>query len=249
MVSCNGCVDYQRCPHDMVFIQHGEFIMGSDTEDPRSNDNEMPKHKVNLSDYCIDKYEVTNSKYHECEKAGVCSSPRITDPPSHYGKNGYERYPVVGVTWEQATAYCSWVEKRMPTEAEWEKAARGPAPSERIYPWGNSAEPLEEPTSGCPLNNEVGSFPDGASPYGVHDMAGGAPEIVNDWYDDSYYSTSPSDDPTGPATGTSRVVRGMPCCPCVCVISSPGSYRVAARSWCLEREIDHIGFRCAKNPS
>lgn len=249
MISCCGCTEYEKCPRDMVFIPEGEFIMGSDPSDPASSSEETPKHTVYLSKYCIDKYEVTNIKYSECEVEGACTRPRITDPPSYYEQDGYERYPVLGVTWDQAKAYCSWAEKRLPTEAEWEKAARGSAPNERTYPWGNSAEALMEPASKCPLDNKVGSFPDGVSPFGVHDMAGSVPEIVNDWYDNNYYSVSPSVDPQGPTNGTNRVVRGMPCCPCVCAISFPISYRVSARYWCQDREIDHIGFRCARKPS
>ena len=192
-----------------ILIPAGEFVMGS--PDGEAENNKELQHTVYLNDYLIDKYEVTNAYYQMCVDASECTTPQNTSSSTrtlYYGTDTYADYPVINVTWNQARAFCAWAGKRLPTEAEWEKAARGS--DTRKYPWGDSAP-------GCTKTNydwcvddtsRVGSYPSGASPYGVMDMAGNVWEWVNDWYDDSYYSVSPLSNPQGPTTGTYRVLRG-----------------------------------------
>ncbi len=192
---------------EIVFVEAGPFIMGSDDGEA----NESPEHETYLDDYWIDKTEVTNKMYYTCVKSGNCEKP-LSDgfiaPTDHYTNLARENYPVVYVNYENAESYCQWVNRRLPTEAEWEKAARGV--DGRIYPWGN-----QPPTQEMLNFNQnigylmpVGSFPLGASPYGALDMSGNALEWVADWYSDDYYEQSPSINPTGPDLGQLRVSRG-----------------------------------------
>lgn len=200
-------ISYQQ----MVFIPSGEFKMGCADGNPDENCeiNEQPLHTVYLDAYYIDKYEVTNSQYTKCVAAGVCEVPMISGSAtrsSYYGNSTYDEFPVIAVDWYRAYDYCNWVSKRLPTEAEWEKAARGDSDT-RMYPWGNIAPD-------CTLSNfsdsddcvgdttQVGSYPTGASPYGVLDMSGNVFEWTNDWY-----SSSPYNNPQGPDTGTYKVLR------------------------------------------
>jgi eukaryotic-like serine/threonine-protein kinase len=180
----------------MVYVPAGEFLMGS--EDGSSD--EAPKHDVYLDAYWIYKHEVTNEQYHACIKAGICSGI--------FSKYPENKYPADYIDWYEAETYCEWAGGRLPSEAEWEKAARGT--DGRSYPWG-------EESPNCNLANfggcsghtvPVGSFPEGASPYGALDMAGNMWEWVADWYDPDYYGSSPSENPTGPVGGEHRVLRG-----------------------------------------
>jgi len=196
---------------EQVYIQEGEFLMGSTDNDSEANNNERPQHKVYLDAFWIDKTEVTNAMFKKCTLEGICSGPRSIGTytrSSYFGNTAYANYPVINVDWRDAKGYCSWAGGRLPSEAEWEKAARGT--DGRKYPWGN-----EVPDSNLLNYNgsvidttEVGSYPSGASLYGVMDMAGNVWEWVNDWYDESYYLNSPARNPTGPESGKVRVLRG-----------------------------------------
>lgn len=236
----------------MLLVPEGEFIMGSDVWEQ----NEMPSHKVFLEDFYIDEYEVTNIKYRKCIEAGACQEPDLNtcyvwmeDRWKQGVKLGEDfkrdRYPVVCVKWEDANSYCMWAGKRLPTEAEWEKAARGT--DGRTYPWGNEAATCEYAVMydggiGCERrgsNQEVGSKPKGASPYGAMDMAGNVWEWVADWRDEKYYLNSPYKMPKGPATGTLRVLRG-----------GSWDYAKTVRSTIrsaappVDYRSSHVGFRC-----
>ena len=195
----------------MVFIPASEFVMGRNGMPVELG--ESPAHSLHLDGFYIDKFEVTNARYqHFMNKTGV-------PPPDFWGAMGTMNgpdLPVSWVTWFQAEAYCQWVSKRLPTEAEWEKAARGT--DERLYPWGNkfhwnygnfSDNHLEDGhIDGFSSSSPVGSFLTDISPYGVFDMGGNVLEWVADWEDENYYSISPKENPKGPVTGTHKVVRG-----------------------------------------
>jgi formylglycine-generating enzyme required for sulfatase activity len=183
----------------LVAIPNGEFLMGRGSAD-------NPEHRVILSDYWIYSTEVTNSQYALCVAQGWCSEPD-PDDNSEYQTHLARHRPVVGVSYDQATSYCSFVSGDLPTEAQWEKAARGV--DARPYPWGQ-AEPS------CELANyanclkradEVMSRQDGRSPYGAVNLAGNVLEWVGDWYDPIYYENSPPGDPPGPPDGRTRVIR------------------------------------------
>ena len=176
-------------PEGMVFVPAGEFIMGG--PEGEGEVNEHPQRTVYLGAFYIGKHEVTNAEYKECVDAGACEPPSSNSSSTHdfyYGNPEYDNYPVIWVSWYDAKAYCEWKGMRLPTEAEWEKAARGT--EARKYPWGNEFDSYKCNTSesGIGDTTEVGSFPDGASPYGAMDMAGNVWEWVADWYDAEYYS-------------------------------------------------------------
>jgi formylglycine-generating enzyme required for sulfatase activity len=188
----------------MVYVPAGTFTMGS-----RFNYKE-PAHEVYLDAFWIDQTEVTNARYRLCVDEGVCLWPSHSDSEireKYYDNPEFDDYPVAGVTWFEAQTHCEWANKRLPTEAEWEKAARGT--DERLYPWGDDIDCSRLNCCQCVGDaTRVGSHPSGASPYGCLDMAGNVHEWVADWLDRDYYGRSPRENPQGPDSGTYRVVRG-----------------------------------------
>lgn len=227
----------------LVYVPAGEFTMGVDG----GYEDEQPEHIVYLDEFWIDQTEVTNAMYTKCVAAGVCSYPRYSGSltrSSYYGNPEYKDYPVIYVNWYQARDYCEWTERALPTEAQWEKAARGE--DKRIYPWNDDNYGKKRGNTDWSIGDtdKVGSYPDGASPYGVLDMAGNVQEWVNDWYGDNYYSSSPYANPQGPASGNDKVMRG-------------GSFpfylytdvRTANREFNATGNLYYnIGFRCAFSP-
>ena len=245
-----------RAPEGMVRIPAGGFTMGDDD----GAQHEKPEHKVFLDSYYIGLHEVTNAEYHVFWLAD--GGANSTHTPVSYGDrlgvgnwpqiaHTKPDHPVVGVSWHDAVAYAKWADKRLPTEAEWEKAARGS--DNRIWPWGNA---FSLRIRGTKVHANiwggddgyqdglapVGTFPTGASPYGVLDMAGNVWEWVGDWYSESYYHWGPSQNPSGPDQGGRRVVRG-------------GSWANGAQTAQCSNRMGHypavgtsfIGFRLAKD--
>jgi formylglycine-generating enzyme required for sulfatase activity len=256
----------------MVYVPEGEFTMGND----KGSANEQPQHIVYLDAYWIDRTEVTNAMFAlfveatgyqtDAEKQGDAwifdgtgwSEVQGADWQHPQGPatnlTNLENHPVVNVSWNDATAYCEWAGARLPSEAEWEKAARGT--DGRTYPWGEQ-EPAgnllnfgdvnlypdsadKSANDGYKFTAPVGSYPAGASPYGALDMAGNVWEWVNDWYRETYYRSAPTSNPSGPINGEGRVLRG-------------GSWnhdvldiRSSMRIWVNPSDaIDNFGFRCA----
>jgi formylglycine-generating enzyme required for sulfatase activity len=230
-----------RVDGDMVYVPAGDFIMGS--QEGQGDSDERPQHTVYLDAFYIDKTEVTAAQYQSCVEAGVCSVPR-TGGSCNYGAGGKSDHPINCVDWNQAAAFCSWAEKRLPTEAEWEKAARGT--DGRAYPWGNQTPDatLANFSRNAGYTSSVGQYPTDVSPYGVLDMAGNVSEWVADWYSDSYYSQSPGQNPTGPSSGGDiRTTRGGSWS------SDVYEIRVAYRADRLSYDKGHFnGFRCARSP-
>ncbi len=199
-------------PSGMVYIEEGMSLLGAEEGDLNAKNDAKPRHPVYLKSYYIDTLEVTNGAYAECVAAGVCAEPADTSSATranYYDVSTFQGYPVVNVTWDDAQTYCEFVGKRLPTEAEWEKAAMGTIDYRR-YPWGNG-EPKAYliNVTDIPGDTEtVNSYPTGSSPYGLVDTAGNVSEWVSDWYATSYYAESVLENPTGPDSGTHKVVRG-----------------------------------------
>jgi formylglycine-generating enzyme required for sulfatase activity len=241
----------------MVYVPVGEFVMGSPPGE--GEDNERPQHTVTLADFWMDGHEVTNAQFANfLNKAGNQTEGGATwlktnDKNIRIQQNGsewqptpgYENHPVVGVTWYGARAYCLQQGSRLPTEAEWEKAARGI--NGQPYPWGDLPP-------NCDLGNywvedscvnnttAVGSFLAGRSPYGALDMAGNVWEWVADWYAADYYAISPAVSPLGPESGSTKVIRSGSW-------SNLGTFaRTAFRGYLDPASINYnVGFRCAQD--
>jgi formylglycine-generating enzyme required for sulfatase activity len=224
-------------PAGMVLIPGGEFMMGAEDLEPDAR----PVHRVTVSAYWMDRYQVANGEYRACVESGGCLSPKdrqAFDNPER------ARHPVVNVTWTQARTFCHWKGRRLPTEAEWEKAARGT--DARRYPWGNAAAPVTRRVTNAETRvagngtEPVGSRPGNESPYGVFDMVGSVSEWVKDWYSEDFYQVSPVQDPQGPVRGAFRVLRGGE------LSERPLEHHVSNRSW---DEMTYwgptLGFRCA----
>jgi formylglycine-generating enzyme required for sulfatase activity len=245
---------------EMVLIPPGEFLMGS--VEKEGSEDEHPQHRVYVKAFYIDQHEVTNAQYRQFIEETKYREPDFRD-------NSYLNHPgqpVVGVSWDDAAAYAKWAQKRLPTEAEWEKAARGGLEGKQ-YPWGDNfpdvsgykanyyiikSTPLDAamlPSSfvggnsaadGYQYTAPVGSFPPNG--YGLYDMAGNISEWVADWYDEAYYLSSPKQNPQGPQNGRYRVIRG-------------GAWDEFAYDLrCANRDVGnpnksylHVGFRCAKD--
>jgi formylglycine-generating enzyme required for sulfatase activity len=220
----------------MCFVPAGEFIMGSND----GNEVEQPQRKVYLDAYWMYKHDVTVAQYlKHCRETG-----RTMPTQPDWGWK--EDHPMVNVSWEDAQAYADWAGVRLPTEAQWEKAARGT--DGRQYPWGNTFDPSKAVCSVAPRREQstapVGSIPSDASPYGCLDMAGNVSEWCSDWYVSNYYLTAPNRNPPGPQSGDGyRCLRGGSR-----LGSLPDNFRCAARSVCYypNSSDGYFGFRCAR---
>jgi formylglycine-generating enzyme required for sulfatase activity len=238
----------------LILIPAGDFQMGS----IGNAIDERPIHTVYLNDYFIDQTEVTNSMYEACVQSGKCELPRAnTSHTRHVGNNSsyyadpeFENYPVIYVSWNDAKDYCEYVGRRLPTEAEWEKAASWDDAKDvkRIYPWGNSIDCSyanfyggENRTLCVGDTTPVGSYLNGASFYGVLDLAGNVAEWVSDRYDPQYYGNSPDANPLGPRSGDYIVVRGGSF-----LVGSDNNIRSSDREKLPPDTASHnVGFRCA----
>ena len=235
-----------RDPSPMVKIPAGMFIRGSAEGEGRADEN--PRRKIYVDTFHIDQYEVTNGQYIK-----FLSETGHKEPFNVYGEGsllkmeGVSRLPVVQVTWHDAVDYCRWAGKRLPTEAEWEKAARGT--KAQLYPWGETPATSHLANFDRDWDNEntllpIGSLPEGMSPYGVYDMAGNVREWVQDWYAADYYKTASGRNPRGPESGILKVVRGGSW------HSFEADIRAAARGkGGFALKTHGVGFRCAKNDS
>ena len=224
----------------MRLVPAGEFTMGSEGGEAY----EQPVHTVYLDHYYIDKYEVTNIFYRTCVDEGACKPPiefSSFTRPSYYSDPKFDNFPVIYVDWDRAQTYCEWRGGSLPTEAQWEKAARGT--DGRMYPWGDGGEDktranFQEYVGDTTL---VGSYESGKSPYDVYDMAGNVFEWVADWYSETYYLNSPTSNPLGPESGEFRLVRGGSWSSVDLFLST------FSRSMIGPEPDFAIGFRCARD--
>jgi formylglycine-generating enzyme required for sulfatase activity len=174
--------------------------------DRECSNDEKPGREVYLDAYAIDSNEVMVAEYRRCVEAGACPTAGLTEYEScNWDKKERQNHPINCVNWQQAQTYCQWAGKRLPTEAEWEKAARGT--DSRLYPWGNEWD-NNKANVGTSGTTAVGSYAADTSPYRVNDMAGNVWEWVQDWYAADYYKQGPVRNPKGPTSGQGRVVRG-----------------------------------------
>ncbi|MFZ5879760.1 MAG: SUMF1/EgtB/PvdO family nonheme iron enzyme [Chloroflexota bacterium] len=234
----------------MRLVPEGEFTMGSED----GMDDEKPVHQVYLDAFYMDKYEVTNALYKACVDAGACTMPwwpsaadkkRFWDGwlwlDDYDSDPQFDDYPVIFVDWYQAQSYCEWRGASLPTEAQWEKAARGT--DGRTYPWGNTFDWHFANLADAPAR--VGSYESGQSPYGIYDMSGNVDEWTADWYSETYYQSSPSKNPLGSASPDlyeTRVVRGGSW------LSSPPEVRSSYRLGSVSTGFGtYTGFRCARS--
>jgi len=226
----------------MVSFPAGTFMMGCQGAQCAETNNWSPTHSVMLSAFSIDVREVIQSEYQACIVAGACALPA----GGVYSPNRTPEHPMQNASWTMANAYCTWAGKRLPTEAEWERAARGT--DSRPFPLGDQEPDCTTANIGgydpaCYLTSvRVGSFATDVTADGLYDMTGNASEWVADWFAPDYYGSSPATDPTGPATGEDRVYRG----------GSYGFVSYYARSFYRghtkpEISAANIGFRCAMN--
>jgi formylglycine-generating enzyme required for sulfatase activity len=240
----HGSIDegYMFCGN-MVSIPSGCFDMGDAFAEGWAD--ELPVHNVCLSPFEMDIHEITNAEYAECVTAGGCTAPKFSNSYSrgtYYGDPVYDNYPVIWLWWDDVVDYCTWAGKRLPTEAEWEYAARGGLAGKR-YPWGDT---ISSTDANYDFNvgdtSPVESEPYAANGYGLFDMAGNVWEWVADWFNENYYSVSPTNDPTGPASGIAYVRRGGSW------DHSAFGLRVANRcDFChADRHGNNLGGRCAR---
>jgi formylglycine-generating enzyme required for sulfatase activity len=226
-------------------IPAGEFIMGSDSRtDPYFWGAEEPVHTVYLETFYIHQTEVTNGTYAQCVAEKICPLPKQTRSrtrSAYYGNPVFDDYPVIHVTYGAASSYCRWAGGRLPTEAEWEKAARGV--DGRLFPWGDQVPTTEKANYQASRHSDtvaVGSYLEGASPYGVLDMGGNVWEWVFDWFDPVYYRISPVENPQGPLNGERRIMRGGSWYNPIDGIRTVG--RASTRP---AQGLETLGFRCA----
>ncbi|VAW31231.1 hypothetical protein MNBD_CHLOROFLEXI01-877, partial [hydrothermal vent metagenome] len=226
-------------PEGMILIPTGSFFMGSSTGEA----NEQPEHLVTLDAYLIDLYEVSNEQYLACVAEGGCSQTGLRNSFRRAGYRDdptFANYPVMGVTWNQATTYCQWAGQRLPTEAEWEYAASGP--DNFTWPWGNEFDATL--SAGSSLDTEsVDTFPDGVSPFGLFNMAGNVNEWVQDRFDGNFYANSPENNPVNLDSGSSQIYRGGS------FDNGNGAFFTTSRRYVVSGntfDVD-IGFRCAQN--
>ena len=229
-------------PAPSALIPAEEFWMGIDGL--QGLDDERPRHPVMLDAYAMDMYEVTVGRYATFLKKSGRRPPLFWDT---LDLNKHADRPVIGVDWEDADAYCRWAGKRLPTEAEWEHAARGT--NERLYPWGNQTPTPEFANYGIGARFSygqtlmpVGHYEKGKSPYGMYDMAGNVWEWVQDWYGTNYYEVSDKQNPRGPEEGQFKVLRGGSWSELPKYLLTYGRFKLPPNT-----RNSYVGFRCAKS--